>query len=150
MKRFLGSYTGGIDKKGRVSIPSAFRALVPEGTSLILLPSHKAACIQGFTEEQFSKLEDSMDRMALFSPEEVAMANALFAKAGYCAPDKEGRCVLREDHIRHAGLREGETVLFVGLRNRFEIWEPSAHEKHYVAQIAQAALLTSGIPQVAS
>jgi MraZ protein len=148
MAHFLGTFTGGLDKKGRVSVPASFRAVLPqgvEGACFILRPAHDAGCIQGFTESGFDDLAESMKRMALFSADETALSYALYADAGYCAPDKEGRCVLKEDHIRHAGL--SDAVIFVGLRNRFEIWEPVRYKAHRDEQLARARMHTGGLPQ---
>ncbi len=149
MAHFLGTFTGGLDKKWRVSVPHSFRAVLPqgvEGACFILRPSHEAACIQGFTEAGFDDLADSMKRMPLFSADETALSYALYADAAYCAPDKEGRCVLKEELIRYAGLTDA--VVFVGLRNRFEIWEPARYKAHRDEQLARARLHTGGLPQV--
>jgi MraZ protein len=148
MAYFLGTFTGGLDKKGRVSFPSNFRAVLPQdvdGASFILRPAHDFPCIQGFTESGFDDLAESMKRMPLFSANETALSYALYADAGYCAPDKEGRCVLKEDHIRYAGL--SDAVIFVGLRNRFEIWEPARYKAHREEQLARARMNTDGLPQ---
>ena len=151
MADFLGTFPGALDKKGRVSFPPSFRALLPQGAekpSFILRPHHRAPCIQGFTQHGFDALAESMRAMALFSDDEDAMSYALYADAIYCAPDAEGRCVLKEDHVKYAGL--DSAIVFVGLRNRFEIWEPARFARHRDDQLARARLHAAGLPQARS
>jgi MraZ protein len=62
--------------------------------------------------------------MDVFSDEYEDMATALYADAYPIEPDKEGRVLLPESLVAHAGL--GEMVEFVGIGRIFQIWEPAA------------------------
>jgi MraZ protein len=131
MAQFLGTHTNRLDAKGRVSIPAPFRAVLrPNGASnatLVLRPSHTHPCIEGWPEEAFQALAKPLDTLDLFSEAHDDLAAALFAAAWPLDADKEGRIVLPEPLVAHAGLSEG--VTFLGLGRIFQIWEPQAAER---------------------
>ncbi|MFQ3623109.1 MAG: cell division/cell wall cluster transcriptional repressor MraZ [Acetobacteraceae bacterium] len=129
MGQFLGTHVNRLDRKGRVSVPAPFRAALArmEGSELILRPHHKSACIEARPEAEFRRLTARLDALDAFSDEHDALAFALFASAHAAVPDAEGRIVLPEALIAHAGL--GETVAFVGLGRLFQLWTPEAAER---------------------
>jgi MraZ protein len=133
MTQFLGNHHNKLDAKGRVSIPAPFRnALKTQsrdgsaatGVPLVLRPSHKRPCIEGWSEKGFEALARPLDLYDEFSEEHDDFATALYADAWQLETDKEGRIVLPTDLVDHAGLNDG--VVFLGLGRRFEIWEPEA------------------------
>ena len=151
MTQFLGTHQNKLDAKGRVSVPAAFRAALRQngeangngsrngdpmgngsngnchGPPLVLRPSHKHPCIEAWPLAEFQALSEPLDRYDLFSEEHDDLANTLFANAYPVEADKEGRIVLPDLLIAHAGL--GESVVFLGLGRIFQIWEPQAAER---------------------
>ena len=136
MNQFLGTHLVRLDAKGRVSVPAPFRAVLraaaeraetETGASLVLRPSHQNACIEAWPAGLFQELATPLDRLDLFSEAHDDMATALFADATPMDPDKEGRIVLPENLVAHAGLTEG--VVFMGTGRIFQIWEPAAAER---------------------
>ena len=128
MTQFLGTHKNRLDAKGRVSIPAPFRALLkPDGAStapLVLRPSHKHACIEGWPPSAFQALARPLDEMETFSEAHDDLATAIYADAWPVEADKDGRIVLPDDLIGHAGL--SDAVEFLGKGSIFEIWEPAA------------------------
>ncbi len=131
MAHFLGTHTNRLDAKGRVSIPASFRsALRANGSAnatLVLRPSHIHPCVDGWPEDTFQALAKPLETLDLFSEAHDDLAAVLFADAWPLETDKEGRIVLPEPLVAHAGLSEG--VAFVGLGPTFQIWEPKAAEQ---------------------
>jgi MraZ protein len=133
MTQFMGPHHNRLDAKGRVSIPAPFRAtlreLAPEGASaaLVLRPSHKHDCIEGWPAADFQRLGATLERLDVFSEEQDDLTFAFYADATELVPDKEGRIVLPELLATHAKLTDA--VVFVGMRDHFEIWEPAAIER---------------------
>jgi MraZ protein len=150
MTQFLGTHQNRLDAKGRVSVPAPFRAALRQngdanghsprndlqGTllngnchtiPLVLRPSHKHPCIEVWPLAEFEALSKPLDHYDLFSEEHDDLANTLFANAYPVETDKEGRIVLPDVLIAHAGL--GESVVFMGLGRIFQIWEPQAAER---------------------
>jgi transcriptional regulator MraZ len=130
MSQFLGTHTIRLDAKGRVSIPAPFRTGLragAEGHSLVLRPSHKHPCVEGWPAEAFHALATPLDALDMFGEAHDDLAAALYADAHPSDPDKEGRIVLPADLIAHANL--ADSVVFMGLGKTFQIWEPAAAER---------------------
>ena len=130
MTHFLGSHQNKLDAKGRVSIPALFRAALKNGdgvAALVLRPSHKHPCIEGWPPAEFEALSAPLAKLDLFSEDHDDFASALFADAYPVESDREGRIVLPEILKEHAGL--SESVVFMGLGRTFQIWEPAAAER---------------------
>src|SRR6266851_6888156 len=100
MTQFMGTHTNRLDAKGRVSIPASFRAALKSGSAetdsakLILRPSHKHPCIEGWPAAAFNDLDVPMQRLDMFSDDQDDLAFTLYADAAALEPDKEGRIVL--------------------------------------------------------
>ena len=130
MTQFLGTHTNRLDAKGRVSIPAPFRAALKDADGnavLILRPSHKHNCIEGWPRAAFNALAESMRHMPTFSDEQEDLAFALYGDVTELEPDREGRIVLPAELVMHAHLTD--TVRFIGLAAHFQIWEPEAAER---------------------
>lgn len=137
----MGNYTTRRDAKGRLSVPAAFRAVLRDGAAdgamnLVLRASHQHACIEAWPEQTFQELGGGFDRLEHFSSDEEDLTTALYADAWPVEPDKEGRMIVPESLVRHAGLTD--TVFFFGRKQLFQIWEPAAGERR-IAEARQNA-----------
>ena len=131
MTQFLGTHQNRLDAKGRVSVPAPFRAALRDGAeatgALILRPSFKHPCVEAWPGPEFHSLAAPLNRLDLFSEEHDDLASTLYAEAFPADIDKEGRIVLPDALIAHAGLHDA--VVFMGLGRIFQIWEPLAAER---------------------
>jgi MraZ protein len=125
MSDFMGTHRNRLDRKGRVSVPALFRASLTRlgSNDLVLRPSHKAACIDVWTRQQMDAAAPQVNRMDLFSDDADVAAAVLFADAFPTSPDAEGRVILPESLIAHAGLEKDTEILFLGLGFTFAIWK---------------------------
>lgn len=153
MKDFLGTHQNRLDAKGRVSVPAPFRTLLraraetagPGGSmTIVLRPSHIHPCIEAWPLDTFQALATPLERLDLFSEEHDDLATALYTDATYAEPDREGRIVLPEMHIAHAGLTD--SVVFLGIGSTFQIWEPAAAEARRAAARERARLRGLTLP----
>lgn len=139
MKLFVSTYTNKIDRKGRVSVPATFRAVLAQDSfnAAIILPSFRGDYLEGMGPDRLEKLARDLDETTdAFSDEQSEMAALVFADARTISFDSEGRMVLPEEFIAHAGL-SGE-AMFIGKAQTFEIWEPSAGQ-HVMSDIRKRA-----------
>ncbi len=132
MAAFMGTHLNRLDAKGRVSVPAPFRTALRAGSedgaaSLVLRPSHTHPCIEAWPTAVFQELETPLDRLDLFSEAHDDLAASLYADAWPVEADREGRIVLPESLVEHAGLID--QVAFLGLGRTFQIWEPAAAER---------------------
>ena len=152
MSHFLNTHANRVDSKGRVSIPAPFRtalkALCTDGASLVLRTSHTHACVEGWPTCYFQQLGTPLQQMDVFGADQEDMAVSIYADALYVESDKEGRVMLPEALMQHAGLTD--TVLFMGLGRIFQIWEPQAGQR-FMAEARERArtrrLTLPGTPQ---
>ena len=126
MALFLSTYVNKIDRKGRVSVPAAFRsALISEKFSgAVLFPSISHSAIEGWGMNRMEDLSAGIDAFDPFSDERDAFTLSILADAHQLSFDTEGRILLPLQLIDHANLVEQDA--FVGRGSTFQIWEPVA------------------------
>ena len=147
MDRFVSTFTNKIDAKGRVSIPASFRVVLERdgytgGTSaagsganappqtgaggIYCYPSLDSAALDAGGERLARKIDALLAGLADYSDERDELSVALYGDVQVLHVDADGRIVLPESLRTHAGLT-GQ-VTFVGLGDKFQIWEPAAFE----------------------
>jgi MraZ protein len=152
MSQFWGTHQNKRDGKGRVSIPAPFRAALRDGNdadqivTVVLRASHKYSCIEAWPVGEFERLAVPIQRLDFFSDDQEDLATTLYADAFPVESDKEGRILLPDVLVRHAGL-DG-AVAFAGLGQIFQIWEPSAFERRRVEARERARTLRLTLPSV--
>jgi MraZ protein len=126
---FLSTVVNKVDKKGRVSVPAAWRTSVAGQAfaGIIAFRSFKVEAIEGCDFERMNEMSARLDTLDQFSEEHDAIAS-IFADSHQLAFDGEGRIVLPEPLIAHAGI--GEAVAFVGQGRTFQLWEPERWRAH--------------------
>ena len=72
----------------------------------------------------FLAMTSGLERMDQFSDPLEDLSFGMYSSVFETRPDGDGRLVLPDDLIAHAGLVE--TVSFAGLGRSFQIWEPEA------------------------
>lgn len=131
MALFVGRHLNKIDKKGRTSVPKPFRASF-EGQSfrgMYAYPSFKFPAIAACGEEFMILLSDSLTAETdFFSDDQDDLAAVILENATQLSFDGEGRVILPQDLLDHAGITD--EALFVGRGREFFIWEPGAYETH--------------------
>ncbi len=156
MTHFLGTHQNRLDAKGRVSVPAPFRAALRalgNGTdggdtaALVLRPSHKHPCIEGWPAAAFHALGPALDALDVFSEDQEDLAAALYADAHPVEADREGRIVLPDAFVAHANL--SDAVVFMGLGQMFQIWEPEAAERRRAEARERARTARLTLPGVA-
>jgi MraZ protein len=123
---FLSSYESIVDVKKRVSIPAPFRKFLNGDDSVFLWPSLDKPCLEGGGMELVRKFQRAISRLKPLDPRREALAASIFGQGRYARFDEGGRIVLEAELLNHAGITE--SVRFVGLGDRFQIWAPARHE----------------------
>jgi MraZ protein len=124
MDRFVANFTLRLDSKGRVSIPGSFRSVLGRDSfdCLYCYPALDRPAIDAGGRALMVEIEALIGRYAPFSEQREQFALALYGTSETLKIDSEGRVVLSDNLKRHAGITE--TVAFVGLGHKFQIWEP--------------------------
>jgi len=147
MERFVSTFTNKIDAKGRVSIPAPFRAVLERdgytqgaggsagpvtgsasgAGGIYCYPSLDAPALDGGGERLAKKIDGLLRGLADYSDERDELSVALYGDVQIINIDGDGRIVLPEALRQHAGL--SSHVTFVGLGDKFQMWEPTAFEQ---------------------
>jgi MraZ protein len=134
MDRFVSNFTLRLDAKGRVSIPASYRAVLARDgfDGLYVYPSLDRPALDAGGHALLGEIEQLVGGFPPFSDEREDLSAALYGTSETLKIDGEGRVILSENLKLHAGI--GETVSFVGLGHKFQIWEP----ERFRAQLAEA------------
>lgn len=127
---FLSTYTNKIDSKGRVSIPSSFRAVLARDAGVVVYESIRSNCIEGCTVERFHHLSNSIDNLDPYSDERDAFATIILGGSIKLSLDGDGRVILPDALVRFANLQT--EACFVGKGQVFEIWNSAQYKEHYL------------------
>ena len=126
---FLSSFENKIDKKGRVSVPSTFRAYLNSigYNGFISYPSFNHSALEACSQDRIEKLSDTIDSLNPFEEKRDFFATSILSESENLQFDTEGRVSLSDKLLKHANIKTN--ILFVGLGKTFQIWEPNNFEK---------------------
>jgi len=127
MALFLSRSTHKVDRKGRVSVPAAFRAALGEaiGDGIALTkPLNRQKAIEATPMPRVMARLAQLDTLKSDSPQRAAIAMVTLGNMRQISIDGDGRMILPEDLMAHAGI--SDMAVFVGLGHTFQVWEASA------------------------
>ena len=135
---FMDTVVNKVDAKGRVSLPSDYRAMVKElSTEIVCYRSLSAPCVEGCLEETLDKLATEIENATdFFSETQDNLTNLVFGDARRFGFDSTGRIVLTEKLLKHAQITD--TAVFVGKGRKFQIWNPENWAKEEARIRAEA------------
>jgi MraZ protein len=128
MALFLSTCINRIDRKGRLSIPAPFRAILNQSATpgVVALKAPQVPAVECFSHERLEKLAARIDELPFCSEEHQDLTTTFFASVSPLSFDPEGRITLPQDFMTWANL-SGE-VAVVGRGHVFQIWNRAAFE----------------------
>lgn len=141
MDEFASRFDSKIDPRGRVAIPASFRAiLAQEGADEIhCYPHLDYAAVEAGGTRLVEEIKGIVGGHPAGSPLREALEIVYFGECEKLKVDPDGRTILPRRLRDHAGITE--TAVFVGLGNKFQIWEPKAYERFRESAREQALAL---------
>jgi len=134
---FLSTFINPVDNKGRVVVPKEFRVVLDKCHSFVAFRSHKLNAVDCFSMERMEKLSQQIDEtMDPFAIDRESIESAVFADAVTLRFDKDGRVVIPQELLEHAGIafngseKSEAKIAFVGRGATFQLWNPQAFTKH--------------------
>ena len=124
MDRFLSNSINNVDKKGRVSIPAPFRALLEKRkeTQLYTLHSIDMPTIDAGGTDLLIAYETRMAELDPLTSEYDDLSFYYHGDSAWMKIDGDGRIVLSDTLREHTGITD--KVAFVGRGTFFQMWEP--------------------------
>ncbi len=118
---FLGEYQHSIDDKGRLVLPSKFRAGLDQG---LVVTKGQERCLFVFPVERWEDEVAKVNRLPRTDRRSRNYARTFFGSASDQALDKQGRIQLPQALRDYAAL--DKDVVVVGVAERIEIWDSAA------------------------
>ena len=141
---FLSTFENRIDRKGRLSVPASFRAVLERRRDpLYLFKSLTEPCLEGCGPERIGQIVDAIDSMDSLSAE-VATLQTMLSSAQEMKLDNEGRMMLSADFVAFAEL--DDMALFAGIGRSFQIWLPGRYRERETA--ARSRARSDGLPSL--
>ncbi len=124
MNLFVSTFVNKIDKKGRVSLPSIFRTVLPKDhkNEIILLKSLRRKAIEGLSVLRVNEIASRINNLDFFSDEHDDFTTSIFSEMLPTTLDKEGRFLLPDNLKEFASIKN--EVAFIGQGYFFQIVNP--------------------------
>lgn len=129
---FLGTSDHNLDSKGRVILPSEFRAELGESFYITMGFNR---CVQVMSEDEFDRLRSQIRELP--ADKALSLQYLLISPAKSVAPNSQGRIMIPQKLREDAGLSGEVTV--VGMDSRIEIWDKAEFDR-FMERQKQASL----------
>lgn len=153
LSTFLSTYANKIDRKGRVSVPAAYRAALSGEAfqGVIAYPSLTVPTIEAFGREMLERMnrerfarsmEGGAFEEVLLGGGDDSAVETVMAMARELPFDGEGRIILPAALCEHAGI--DDRAVFVGRGSRFQIWAPETYQQRQAEEVEKLRRRLSG------
>lgn len=124
---YYGSAENKLNTKGQVAIPARFRSQLPDSdpNRNYVIIRGEGRCLYMYTHRQFRAVKDNARRVAEETGDS-GFYRSFMAEAQAVEVDTQGRFVLPQ-HFMKAAEISGPGVLFLGIDDRIEIWDPEIY-----------------------
>lgn len=150
MDRFVSTFTNRIDTKGRVSVPAQFRTLIARDgfEGVYVYPALDLEALDAGGNRLVEEINFLLDRLPPYSEERDYLSAALYGDSEILKLDAEGRIILTDRLREHAAI--SDRVTFVGLGQKFQIWNPDrfvAHQKEARNRVRELKQMLGAVPR---
>ncbi|MBV6539959.1 division/cell wall cluster transcriptional repressor MraZ [Ursidibacter maritimus] len=130
---FRGASAISLDNKGRLAIPTRYRAELLEKHQghLICTVDIRQPCLLLYPLHEWETIEQKLLSLSNFDPVQRRIQRVMQGFATECEMDSAGRILLSPTLRQHAQLEQ--QIMLVGQLNKFEIWQ----DKQWQEQIAE-------------
>jgi MraZ protein len=122
---FVGVHERQLDEKGRLALPSAFRALLGDTCYLVVGAER---CVDVIPRESFEEMARDLMRQVRDKEITLNRQRALAHSAMLVTLDRQGRVTLDEKLRAYARLTPSSKVVVSGNLDRAEVWSAELYE----------------------
>jgi MraZ protein len=123
---YTGLFRHAFDEKGRITIPSAWRATHAEADAFLATP-HPDGYIAVLPPAEVEKLHAKIAQIALSDGAGQDFAARFFAQTQSFSFDKQGRVGLNAELLAHGGI--AKDAVLVGAMSKFNLYAPARWAK---------------------
>lgn len=140
MTYFSSEYECKLDEKGRVVLPSRFKAALPESSeNRIVVTRGFEPCLTIYPFEEWMKIFQLVAGLNEFNREDRLFQRNFLRGNTEIELDKAGRCNIPKSMQRYAKL--DRDVIMVGLGNRIEVWNPEVYDEYLINDQEEFSML---------
>ncbi len=129
---FRGGHAINLDAKGRITIPTCYRAELQDCCDRQLIVTYaldekgksEEGCLWLYPMPEWERLEQTISKLPTVNKTASRLRRMLIGNAQECEMDKQGRLLITETLRVHAGLKKN--IYLLGQLNKFEIWSLDA------------------------
>ena len=139
LQPFISTVTATLDAKGRVCIPAPYRqVLAAQNTvGVYVCPSFVEPALEAFGDALLQTVHQRLATLdPFFSAAHDDQAFAVLSSSQLLTLDEQGRARLPDAFIAHARLKD--RVTFVGMGQKFQIWEPDSFAPIQAERLSRA------------
>lgn len=129
---FRGRFEIKLDPKGRLSLPPAYRQILPSAHPELVVTNSRyrgRSCLDVYSLAEWEKLERRIGKLSSLKPE-VQAFNRFYLSGGQTAAlDAQNRILVPQSLRKFAGLESH--VVLIGLGAKFEIWSAESWSSIY-------------------
>lgn len=129
---FRGRFEGKLDEKGRVFLPTSIRSSLKSSKQKLVVTNGYSKGFKYLDVYPFlvwKGLEDKISKMSSLKTEVLAFQRFYISGGQTLELDKAQRVLLPQDLRTYSGIKD--TILFVGMGDKFEIWAKDQWNKLY-------------------
>lgn len=123
---FIGQIEARTDEKGRIFVPASYRKILAGSDSkrIVMRQDLENACLIFYLEPVWNqKVQTLRSALDEWSPSDALLLMQFMSGAEHMEPDNQGRILLPKRILEAIGVTD--TVLFVGMLDRFAMWNPT-------------------------
>jgi len=124
---FMGTFQHTLDEKGRLPLPARYRDLF---SPAFVLTRGLEGCLSVYTLEVWGKVLERLPQEPFAKAESRSFTRVFLAGAIESMLDRQGRVLIPDYLIEHAGLSREKECVFVGALDHLEIWDRDRWRKY--------------------
>src|SRR3954453_16814720 len=126
---FFGTYTPGLDEKGRLVLPAEFRGQLAGG---LMVPRGQERCLYVWPQAEIERITERLREAPVSNKATRDYVRMFSSASSEETPDKQGRITIPPKLREYASLTKD--VVVIGAMNRLEIWDEKAWSTYSEAQ----------------
>jgi MraZ protein len=136
---FRGNNPINLDEKGRLAVPTRYRAELKESCEQqLVLTASPDRCLFMYPLHEWESVELRISKLPSTDETVKALQRLMVGNAAECEMDGQGRVLIPEPLRKFAGL--DKRVALVGMFHKFEIWDEDVWNRNQDQKLEQGTL----------